>query len=238
VKLFFFSAVDQSPKYRYEAELLLASGEKYGRPIHLYDIPAGELWNRYKVNLFLRDDLPKADRYVYLDGDCILNGPGDWEADDCQGVADPLYYCKSKPERCKHTSGFMRNHTVVIGEGQGYDYILQKWHEWGEPIWCNSGVVVLDEEIRLSFAMRWQAWIRQIDRHCEKGFVVGDEAPLMFARHEAGLPLLPPRFNGLCKWQQIYDWHHVIHADGNVSGDDRMPYVRAIWRIGKKDFGA
>lgn len=229
MEIYFFTAVDDNPVYQHEADILQASGERFGRKIHRHAIPPGEMWNRYKLNLFL-GDLPPADRYVYFDSDTVLTGPGDWEADDCQGMADPLYYLE-KALRCRHTGGFMRNHTVVIGEGAGYEYVAGLWHAWNEPIWCNSGVVVLDAAIRIPFAQLWQHWMRDIDSHCEKEFMVGDEAAAMFARHGFNLPLLPPRFNYLCKWQPApEDWRDycLIHADGNVTGEKRKPYNAAV----------
>ena len=229
MKLFFFTAVDKNPVYRKEADILIASGKKYGRDIHLYDIPDSEIWNRYKVKL-LASGLPEADRYIYLDGDTVLTCHGDWEADDCQGVSDVLYYM-TEPDRHKHTHSFIKNHTLLDGDPGAYEYILGLWRQMDCPIWPNSGVVVLDDEIRLPFTAIWQKWMDQVDSHCDKGQVVGDEGPCMFARQEFGLPFLPQRFNGLCKWQTIYDWHVLIHADGNVGGEKRIPYDDAVAKV-------
>ncbi len=225
--IFFFTAADDH--YKHETEALIESAEYYGRKVHFYPIPAGKQWQRYKVEL-LCSDLPPADKYVYLDSDTVFNATGDWESDECMGVGDVLYYM-SEAERLKQTKGFMRNHTCVIGEGKGYDYICKMWELLDLPIWCNSGVTVLDAERRLPFARSWRAWINQIDKHCQLGPMIGDEAALCFARQMFDLPLLPPRFNGLCKWQTIEDWHVLIHADGNVSGERRGPYTRAIEKV-------
>ncbi len=225
MKLFFFTYVDRNPKYRQEADLLIRSGRRFGREIHLFEIPDSAIWNRYKVEL-LAGDLPPADRYVCLDSDTILTGPGDWEADDCQGVMDILYFCPE--QRDKHTKAFIRNHTVLDGDPGAYECVLEFWRAMHEPIWPNSGVVVLDADVRLPFARLWKNWMSRIDARCDHGFIVGDEAPCMFAREEFGLPLLPPRFNGCCKWQPIHDWHVLIHADGSVSGPKREPYNRAV----------
>ena len=178
----------------------------------------------------MAQDLPPANKYVYLDSDTIFTCHGDWEADECVGVGDMLYYC-NEADRVRHTNGFMRNHTAVIGEGRGHDYICELWRILDLPIWCNSGVCVLTAELRLPFVRTWQAWMKQIDRHCQKGPMIGDEAPLCFARQMFDLPLLPPRFNGLCKWQPINDDHVLIHADGNVGGEKRLPYLRAIEKM-------
>ena len=229
MKIYFFTAVDDNPVYRREAEILIASGRRYGRDIHLHDIPAGRRWNRYKVDLLLTD-LPAADRYVYLDSDTVLTGPGDWEAPDCQGVCHVLYYM-DRARACKHEAGFMRNHTTCIGDGAAWDYVSALWHERDEPLWCNSGVVVLDAEVRLPFCRMWKDRLTDIDGHCARGFVEGDEYALCFARAEFELPLLPPRYNGMCKWQPIYDWHCLIHADGNVDGPKRQPYTAAVERL-------
>jgi hypothetical protein len=224
MELYFFTAVDDNPKYRQEAAYLIKSGEKFGRKIHLFDIPTGNMWHRYKVKLFATD-LPKADRYIYLDSDTVFTREGDWDAPDCQGTMDILYYC---PEaRMTQTVGFIRNHTICTGDKEAYDYVYNLWIKSYCPIWCNSGVVVLDADVRARFIPIWQKWMDDIDSHCEKGWVEGDEYPLLFARQEFSLPLLPPRFNGCCKWQPIYDWHVLLHADGNVSGPKRIPYDRA-----------
>jgi hypothetical protein len=175
----------------------------------------------------LAGDLPEADRYICLDGDTIMTGPGDWESGDCRGVMDVLYYM-NEPDRLKHTHAFIKNHTLLDGDPGAYEFILSLWRERQCPIWPNSGVVVLDAEIRLPFAECWKRWMAMIDGHCDKGFVVGDEAPATFARQEFDLPLLAPRFNGCCKWQTIYDWHVLLHADGNVTGEKRIPYDRAV----------
>lgn len=228
MNLYFFTAADKNPVYRREAEILIASGKKYGREIHFYDIPDGRIWNRYKVEL-ISSKLPDADKYIYLDSDTVLTCHGDWEAEECNGVADALYCWPD--QRIKHTQGFMRNHTTCIGEGKGFDYIDDLWRQYDLPIWCNSGVTVLKAEDRLPFCKLWKEWMVDIDNHCQKRYMVGDEAPLMFARHIYVLPLLPPRFNGLCKWQPINDWHVLIHADGNVSGKDRIPYIEAVKKV-------
>jgi len=233
MEIYFFTAVDENPDYRREADILQASGRAYGRQIHRHEIPACQRWNRYKVDLLLTD-LPAADRYVYLDSDTVLTGPGDWEADDCQGVADVLYYM-DEPHRLKHTAGFMRNHTTCIGDGPAWDYVAALWHEQHEPIWCNSGVVVLDAAIRRPFCRLWKDRLTDIDGHCARGFVEGDEYALCFARAEFGLPLLPPRFNGMCKWQPIYPWHVLIHADGNVGWPKRQPYTAAVAALNLSD---
>lgn len=233
MNLFFFTAADANPVYRREAEILIESGHRHDRSIHFFDIPDGEMWNRYKVWLLDRDDLPAADRYIYLDSDCILTGTGDWESDDCQGVADVLYYC-DEPNRHRHTNGFMRNHTVVIGEGRGYEFVHRLWRERQFPIWCNSGVVVLDAEVRRPFCGLWKEWMQRIDAECEKGFMVGDEAALMFARAEFDLPLLPPRFNWMLKWQPVRPDAVLIHADGNVTGPKRQPYIDAVDRLNRE----
>jgi len=226
---FFFTYVDKNPKYRRDAEILIASGRKFGREIHLFEIPEGAMWNRYKVQL-IASDLPEADRYICLDSDTVLTCHGDWEADDCQGVTDILYYM-DEPDRLKYTHSFIKNHTLLDGDAKAYEYILDLWRRLECPRWYNSGVVVLDAGIRLNFCDIWNHWMDLVDSHCSAGYVVGDEAPLMFMMHEIDGPRLPPRFNGLCKWQQIYDWHVLIHADGNVTGEKRVPYNLAVERV-------
>lgn len=228
MNIYFFTAVDDNPRYRKEAEYLIRSGDKYGRKIHLYDIPKTEVWNRYKVKL-LASDLPPADRYVYLDSDTVLTCKGDWEAPDCQGVMDILYFTPAT--RDKHTVSFIKNHTVLDGDPGAYEFILAEWRKRYCPIWPNSGVVVLDADMRQRFVPIWQKWMDIVDSHCDKGAVVGDEAPCMFARNEFSLPLLAPRFNGCCKWQPIHPWHVLIHADGSVAGEKRIPYDRAVKEV-------
>jgi len=227
MRLFFFTSADDY--YRQAAEILIASGKRFGREIHFFEMPAGEMWNRYKVKL-LSGDLPPADKYIYLDADTVMTCEGDWESEECIGVADMLYYMEEK-KRLEYTMSFIRNHTCVVGEGKGYEYVCQLWREFNFPVWCNSGVVVLPAEVRVAFMECWRQWMENIDSHCEKGFIEGDEYPLVFARQEFGLPFLPPRFNGMCKAQPIYDWHVLIHADGNVSGEKRLPYTKAVERI-------
>lgn len=228
MKLYFFTAADDH--YKHETEILIESGKRYGREVHFYPIPDGKQWQRYKVEL-LAAELPLADKYIYLDSDTVFTCRGDWESDECVGVGDVLYYM-NEADRLKHTQGFMRNHTCIIGEGRGYEYICKLWDLLDMPRWCNSGVTVLPAELRLPFVKSWQAWMDQIDQHCQKGIMIGDEAPLCFARQMFNLPFLPPRFNGCCKWQPVaLDTHVLIHADGNVSGEKRLPYQQAIERM-------
>lgn len=226
---FFFTYVDDNPKYRRDAEILIKSGKKFGRDIHLYEIPGGAMWNRYKVEL-LAGELPEADRYICLDSDTVMTCHGDWEADDCQGVMDILYYM-DEPNRHKYTYSFIKNHTLLDGDRGAHDFIYDLWQRLDFPIWPNSGVVVLDADVRLHFARCWKKWMKIIDSHADAGFVVGDEAPCTFARHTFDLPLLPPRFNGCCKWQEIHDWHVLLHADGNVTGEKRRPFDDAVARV-------
>lgn len=228
MNLYFFTAADDY--YKHESEILIESGLRYGREVHFYPIPAGKQWQRYKVEL-LASDLPPADKYIYLDSDTVFTCRGDWEADECVGVGDVLYYA-DEGVRLKQTKGFMRNWTAVVGEGTGYEYICKLWALLDLPVWCNSGVTVLPAELRMPFVRSWQAWMNKIDEHCEKGIMIGDEAPLCFARQMFGLPFLPARFNGLCKWQPVsLDTHVLIHADGNVTGEKKLPYIRAVEKM-------
>lgn len=227
MKLFFFTSADEY--YRKAAEILIASGKRFGREIHFFEMPAGEMWNRYKIKI-LAGDLPEADKYIYFDADTVMTCAGDWESDECLGVADVLYYMK-EDQRIKYTMSFIRNHTCNIGEGKGFEYICEKWREMDLPVWCNSGVVVLTAKMRMPFMDCWSEWMKKLDEQCERDFIDGDEYPLMFARQEFNLSILPPRFNGMCKSQPIYDWHVLIHADGNVTGEKRIPYDQAVKKI-------
>jgi len=227
MNLFFFTAADDNCKR--EAEILIASGKRFGREIHFFDIPEGEMPERYKVKLLADPDLPKADKYIYIDSDAVMTGPGDWEDEECQGVADIFYNCPE--QRLKQTMGLIRNNTTVVGEVKGYEFFCELWRLLENPVFCNSGVTVLTDKDRLPFMTNWLKWMEMIDGHCQRGYFFGDEAPLMFARHFFDLPFLPPRFNGLCKWQPIYEWHVLIHADGNVTGEKRLPYTNAVERI-------
>jgi len=226
MRLFFFTAADDQCKR--EAEILIASGRCFGREIHFFDIPAGEMAARYKVRLLADPGLPQADKYIYIDSDTVMTGPGDWEAEECQGVADIFYHCPG--QRLKHTMGLIRNSTKAR-EKKGFEFFCELWRLLEYPVMCNSGVTVLTAESRLPFMTTWLKWMKVIDKQCDRGYFFGDEAPLMFARHFWDMPFLPPRFNGLCKWQPIYDWHVLIHADGNVQGEKKVPYIKAVERI-------
>lgn len=221
MNLFFFTIADA--KRKAEAEnILIASGRYYGREIHLFDIPEGEKWYRYRERLFLSSELPKADKYIYLDSDTIMTCAGDWESEECQGVADVFYFC---PElRKKGTMGFLRPLKT-------FGYIHDLWVKFGWPIWCNAGVVVLSADARINFMTCWRKWSELIDEHCPDGFFGGTETPLMFARHFFDLPILPPRFHGLLKSQPIYDWHVLLHDAANPPAARRVPYLNAIKKI-------
>lgn len=229
MKLYFFTYVDKNPKYRRDAEILIASGKKYGRDIHLYEIPDGEMWNRYKVKL-IASQLPDADRYICLDSDTVLTCRGDWESDDCRGTVDILYYM-GVDERLRYTHSFIKNHTLLDGDKGAYEYIMSLWKELNYPIWRNSGVVVFDRQEKAFMSEQWLAWLEIVDSHCDAGYVVGDEAPLMFAAHAGRWPYLPPRFNVCLKWQPVPENAVLLHADGNVNGEKRIPFNKAVEKV-------
>jgi len=221
MNLFFFTIADENRKDEAE-DILIASGRRFGREIHLFDIPKGQKWHQYKKRLLADPGLPKADKYIYLDSDTVMTEPGDWESEECRGVMDVFYFCPE--QRTKHTMGFLR-------PLKSFSYVYDLWTKFDYPIWCNSGVVVLPADVRINFMTCWQKWQEMIDKYCEKGFWCGDEAALMFARYFFDLPLLPPRFNGLCKAQPICDWHVLLHAAANPSKEKILPYTNAIKRI-------
>lgn len=229
MKLYFFTAGDEN--YRHESNILIKSGKYFGREIHFFDMPKGEDHHRYRLKLLADPDFPKADKYIYLDSDTVMTGPGDWEREECRGVFDVFYYVKDKKKRIRNTMGFIRNHTSNIGEGKGCEYICELWRLFNYPPWCNSGVIVLKAGDRISFTRSWLKWMNMIDKHCEKGHIIANEAPLMFANLFYDMPFLPPRFNGIYKNQPIHDWHVLIHADGKVSGEKKIPYTNAVKRI-------
>jgi hypothetical protein len=147
MKIYFFTAADDH--YKRETEILFRSANKFGREVDFYPIPAGKQWQRYKVEL-LESDLPKADKYVYLDSDTVFTCRGDWESPECEGVMDILYYM-SPTQRIKPTQGFIRNHTLLVGETAGYEYVLDLWRRFDCPAWNNSGVTVLTAQNRIPF---------------------------------------------------------------------------------------
>lgn len=224
MKICFFTMYDD--KYVRHAMTLVSSGVVFRRPILAFRIPTGEDWTRYKIKLFLGDELPAAKKYVYMDADCILSAHGDWESRDCVGVADMTALHGGD---YRHTlRGF---HSQFRDEENAWNRVVELFHKAGRPVWCNSGVVVLREKDRKPFAKLWMKWCKKIDSFCDSGTSWGDEVHLMFARQEYGLPILPTRFNGLCKWQSITPEHVVIHADGNVTGDKAKPYHDMVRRV-------
>jgi len=236
MNIYFFTAVDKDPVYRAEADILIRSGRQYGRKIHLHDIPDDQYWGRYKAWIIGSDDLPPADRYVYLDSDSIMTGPGDWESPKCQGVVDSLYFM-DESERRKKTMSWIRCLTSSNHDGRGYYYLRRLWFGYNFPKWFNSGVVVLDAEKRIPFCKLWIEYIELLDTLSEMDHLPGDEPALMFAQYEYNLPALPPVYNWLLKYQPDPGDVRLIHADGNVSGAKREPYVNAVENLIKLEMG-
>jgi len=236
MNIYFFTAVDKDPVYRAEADILIRSGKQYGRIIHLHDIPDDQYWGRYKAWIIGSDDLPAADRYVYLDSDSIMTGPGDWESKKCQGVMDSLYFMKPG-DRNKKLMSFIRCMTSCNHDGRGLIYLRRLWFGFGFPSWYNSGVVVLDAEKRIPFCKLWIEYIELLDTLSENEYLPGDEPALMFARQEFNLPILSPKYNWLLKYQPDPGGARLIHADGNVAGVKREPYVRAVENLKKLELG-
>lgn len=216
MKLCFFTMANQ--QMIEQARSLILSGDKVGRPIWFYRIPKDHPDpKRYKLDLLESDLLPEADKYIYIDADCLMLQHGDWESMDCWGA---------KYEHWSNVGGYRH----VFEEG-GYDEFLKLYKDSGSPLRLNSGVVVLSGKIRKRFAREWREWCERIDALSPGWLWVRDQMAYMFVHKKYGLPVLPNRFNCAVKREKIGTDTILIHAAGDPKGTARKQYTDSIDRI-------
>lgn len=201
-----------------QARSLILSGSVAGRPIWFYRIPeADDDPKRYKLHLLESDLLPDADKYVYIDADCLMLSAGDWESGNCWGA--------------KHEMWAAGDDYRGVFKSGGFDAFQSLYRDNGSPLRLNSGVVVLSGKIRKQFAKEWRSWCLRIDDLSPERLWVRDQMAYMFVHSKYHMPILPDRFCCTIKREQLNNNHVLIHAAGHPSGPAKEPYTDAIDRI-------
>ena len=199
------------------ARRLINSGDVVDRPIWYYRIPETDLDpRRYKIELLLGDLLPLADKYIYMDADCLMLQHGDWESDDCLGVKKE-YFGKS---------------VIKDLQGQQQDSPIRQYFNQIElPQRINSGVIVLPGHLKELIAKRWKTKCETFDSMTVGSLKVRDQLEFCFIREEFSLPFLPDRFNRIIKAEKIESEDILIHCGGHPGGQKARQYYESIDRM-------
>jgi hypothetical protein len=225
MEIYFFTAA--TADYLPKADRLLRSARRFGVAVALHRIPPEAKPWRFKVRLW-RSALPAADKYVYLDADCLLVAPGDWSASGCNGAAELFHQCGPE-EAVRRTRRMIRDRTR--GDGSGCEAVTALWQRHGCPPWRNSGVMALEARQRWPVTALWSDWIERTDALIARRHRWADELGLLFAAAEAHLPVLPGRFLCPLKWQRPPADVVVLSADGNAGPKKIGEYYEALRRL-------
>lgn len=202
-----------------QARSLLLSGDACGRPVWFYRIPEdNDDPARYKIHLLQSDLLPAADKYVFLDADCLMIKAGDWEADDCWGAKRESWNTADKGYRDVFKAG-------------GFDAYKRLYQKAGSPPRLNSGVFVLPKDILKTFGQEWEDWNLRIDALSPERLWVRDQMGYMFVHNKHELPILPDRFHCIVKRESVNEDHVLLHAAGHPRGNRKKRYTDAIGRV-------
>lgn len=200
------------------ARRLINSGDVVGRSIWYYRIPETDNDpKRYKIELLLGDLLPKADKYIYMDADCLMLQHGDWESDECLGVKKE-YFGKSVANDLAGQTDKSRI--------KQYFTELEKL-----PIRINSGVIVLPNHLKNLIAIAWKEKCKFFDSMTDGALKVRDQLEFCFIRDEFSLPFLPDRFNRIIKAEQIQPEDILIHCGGHPGGKKASQYYESIDKV-------
>jgi hypothetical protein len=218
--LCFFTMANR--KFLERARYLVSSGDAVDRPIWFYRIPDDNPDpKRYKIELLLRDDLPRADRYIYLDADNLMLKHGEWESDECVGVV---------PFTFKNRMRYVRRY-FAPNDTAGFEAYYKLLEAYGFPAQVNSGCIVLPANIRKQVAERWMEWCKKIDSLCTERTPLRDQMHLAFVVKEMGLPFIPKKYNVCLKYERVGDDAVVIHAAGHAARSAMRPYNKAVTEL-------
>ena len=217
MKLCFFTM--SNGKFVPWARRLISSGDVVGRPIWYYRIPTDHPDpKRYKIDLLESDLLPDADKYVFLDADCILQNAGNWEEESWTGARDEEFLTALK-------------YSGAFPTGEGWENYVALYKEHGPFSRLNSGVVALPGDIRKEFAARWREYNDLIDGFTSYRLKVRDQIGFGFAAKEFGLGALPDKIVGIPKREVVDESFSVIHASGKPNERQIVPYHNAVEKV-------
>ncbi|GAH51134.1 unnamed protein product, partial [marine sediment metagenome] len=123
------------------------SGLRCGRSIWYFRIPPDEPdKKRYKIKLLQSDLLPVADKYVYLDADCLMLRKANWEDPKVMGAR------VEKP----------RSHNLRFVSEEAKQTFKTLILEEALPE-CNTGCVVVPGDKRKQIGDSWNLWVTFVD---------------------------------------------------------------------------
>ncbi len=205
------------------ARRLVSSGDVVDRPVWFYRIPPDHPDpKRFKLDLLAGDLLPEADKYVYLDADCIFQNHGEWETDEWTGA--------------KHESWDPPNRYSGAFPGkEGWPEFIEIYNgfveEHGEFPRLNSGAMAIPGGIRKELARRWTEWNQKFDDLTTQRIKVRDQIGFGFAAHELGIGALPAGIVGVPNREVVDGNHSVIHASGRPNPKQLVPYNNAVENV-------
>jgi len=170
------------------------------------------------------DDLPEADKYVFLDADTLFLKHGDWESDECFGAVSEEHLW---PRQGLIERDLMRNFDSI--EGRQAFYAL--YETYGKPHRCNSGCIVLPADIRKEVGRLWKKWCDKLDALTEKPSKQRCQMQFGFVMAELNLPILPSRFSAFVKKEDVRPDHVLIHAAGKPGPPAVQRYHDAVQRV-------
>lgn len=192
MKICFFTMADA--KKLHLARNLVYSGVRCNRPIWFFKIPPQEDKKRYKIKLLKGDLLPDAEKYVYLDADCLMLATGKWEDKSVFGAR------VEKP----------RSHNLRFKSEGARDRFCKHLNEEAKPE-CNTGCVVVPAENRKQIAERWLYWCQYVDTFLDKPSGTRDQFHFRFVRKEFDIPDLPEQYCALPTVEDIRPGSILAH---------------------------
>lgn len=205
------------------ARRLISSGDVVDRPVWFYRIPKNHPDpKRYKLELLAGDMLPRADKYVYLDADCIFQHHGNWESVDWTGAKHESW------ESSKDYSSAFPNREGWPEFAGIYDRFVETFGEFPR---LNSGVIAVPADRRKDLAKAWMDWDATIDELSQYRLKVRDQIGFGFAAHAVGLSTLPTKSVGVPKREVVDESFSLIHASGRPNTRQIVPYKNAVNKI-------
>ena len=200
------------------ARRLVCSGAVVGRPIWFYRIlDSHPDPKRFKCELLIGDQLPEADKYIYLDSDVLMLQHGDWESPECVGAVSEQRF----RIRARH----------YFSSGSDCEQYLRLLKECDSPERVNTGCVVLPADIRKQVGERWRYWCERVEEMCERPMKMRDQPQFPFVMKEFNIPILPGRFCAIVKREPVTESHIALHASGHPSGNSLKQYTDAVQRL-------
>lgn len=205
------------------ARRLVSSGDTVNRPVWYYRIPPDHPDpKRYKIELLAGDLLPKADKYVFLDADCIMQSHGEWESEEWTGAKHELWGTS------KQYSGAFPGREGWETFAETHDILVMKHGEFPR---LNSGTFAISEMLKRPLSYLWKKWNDEFDAMTTQRLKVRDQIGFGFAAIELGIGALPDKVVGIPKREVVDDSFCVIHASGRPNPKQLTPYSNAVRKV-------